>query len=38
VGILCGIAAIIITELLVNRKFAPSWYRRAIEYIKIPKQ
>jgi len=36
-GIFCGILGIFLTESLVNRKFAPNWYKRAIDYINIPK-
>lgn len=33
-GILCGILAIIITESLINRKFAVRWYESAIDFIR----
>ena len=32
-GGLCGILGIIITEFLVNRKFVPDWYQKAVQFI-----
>jgi len=32
-GIVCGILGLIITELVVNRKFVPKWHKFAIAYI-----
>ncbi len=34
VGIFCGILAIFITEMLVNRNFAPNWYKKTLSYIE----
>lgn len=33
-GIVCGIIGLIITELLVNRKFVPKWHKLAMSYIQ----
>jgi len=33
-GIICAILGIIITELWVNGKFVPSWYKKTINYIR----
>ncbi|MGA0257376.1 MAG: phosphatase PAP2 family protein [Saprospiraceae bacterium] len=33
-GIVCGILGLIITELLVNRKFVPYWYKSALNFIR----
>jgi membrane-associated phospholipid phosphatase len=33
IGIVCGIIGLFITESLVNRKFMPKWYLKAIAYI-----
>jgi len=32
-GIICGILGIFTTELYLNRKFAPAWFKSAVKYI-----
>lgn len=34
IGIVCGFVGLFITEFLVNRKFVPYWYKKAIAFIR----